>query len=373
MGPFEISALSLAGLYVGANLLLGAAALSLAGIRALSSALPRSFTYGHLLIIGRVLAVTALLLPAITVWGGGTRLSPVRAQVWSAASMETRSANLPGAARLEVGLKSQQGSMPLSLAETVTLLFFAVGLFLTLPPAVAEARAIVRAVRNAHLVKRIGRVRVLISDREPVPFAVWVPGRASIVLPAAHLMRPADFRMALRHEAQHHRQGDTRVAYALLLVRALFGLNPAMHWLARQLSELQEYACDETVSRVQGQCARAYCECLLRIADTSVSAKASMLRACMAGRRSFALARRMEAALARPARPLRGGAAFAISAVLLAMPTGVTCAIGSPIRDRRISLADAVRLAAAVQGPSAIPLPANHAVVRQLNLLLATP
>jgi hypothetical protein len=73
----EMSGLQIANLYLCGNLLLVAAAASLAGIRALSAILPRPLTYRHLLDIGRVLAITALLLPALAMWHGGSDLSPL--------------------------------------------------------------------------------------------------------------------------------------------------------------------------------------------------------------------------------------------------------------------------------------------------------
>lgn len=106
-----------------------------------------------------------------------------------------------------------------------------------------------------------------------MPFAVWLPGGSVIVLPAALLLRPVDVRLALRHEGQHHRQGDTRVVYAALLGRALFGINPAIHWLARQLFELQEFACDEALARQSGHCRHTYCACLLRVAETALGSR----------------------------------------------------------------------------------------------------
>ena len=106
-----------------------------------------------------------------------------------------------------------------------------------------------------------------------MPFAVWLPGGSVIVLPAALLLRPVDVRLALRHEGQHHRQGDTRVVYAALLGRALFGINPAIHWLARQLFELQEFACDEARARQSGHCRHTYCACLLRVAVTALGSR----------------------------------------------------------------------------------------------------
>ncbi len=371
MVPLQMSGFAIANLYLCGNLLLLAAAASLAAIRALSATLPRPLTYRHLLVIGRVLAVTALLLPPLVMWRGRSDLSPLRAQVWSAPSMHAGTAAISNTAQIELGLNSQHASLSLNAVAVAMLVLFVSGLFITLWPLVREARTTFRAVRNAHLLRCIGRVRVLVSDQERVPFAVWIPGHTLIVLPAALLLRPADLRLALRHEAQHHRARDTRYLYAVLLGLVLFGLNPAVHWLARQLFELHEFACDEQLARRQGHSARAYCSCLLRVAESALPLRQGQLRSFMASDR--ALARRIEAALQRPARPLRAPAAAGISVLAVGLLAVLSAVIATPVQDRRLLRADAERLLAGTQGSSAFPLEVNDAVLRQLNLLLGTP
>lgn len=306
-------------------------------------------------------------------WRGAGDLSPLEAQVWSAPSMHAKADTIPGAASIDFGFDSRKVSLPLNATTAATLAFFVIGSLVTLLPLVSEARATAYSMRASHPLRRIGRVRVLVSDCEQVPFAVWIPWRAFIVLSAALLLHPADLRLALRHEAQHHRQGDTRCLYAALLGRALFGLNPAAHWLARQLLELQEFACDEVVARNEGHRALPYCTCLLRVAEAALPLGEPALRSFMARNSVFALARRVEAILHRPARPLRAPTAVSISLLAVAVLTALSVAFAMPVHDGRLSRADAVRLATAARRGSAIPLEVNDAVVRQLNLLLGTP
>src|ERR1700734_2339740 len=141
MAAAQMSGLALANLYLCANLLLAAAAASLAGIRALSAILPRPLTYRHLLVIGRVLGLAALLLPPLAMWRGGGDLSPLKAQVWSAPSMHAGTAAISGTARIELGLNSQHASLSLNAVAVATVLLFVSGLFITLWPLVCEARA----------------------------------------------------------------------------------------------------------------------------------------------------------------------------------------------------------------------------------------
>src|ERR1700734_3458893 len=106
MAAAQMSGLALANLYLCANLLLAAAAASLAGIRALSALLPRPLTYRHLLVIGRVLGLAALLLPPLAMWRGGGDLSPLRAQGWFAPAMHAGTAAISGTPRVALGPKS---------------------------------------------------------------------------------------------------------------------------------------------------------------------------------------------------------------------------------------------------------------------------
>jgi membrane-bound lytic murein transglycosylase D len=368
-----ISTIAMVSCYVCASLLILAAAALLAGIRALNGALPRPLTYGHLLALGRILAATCLLVPLLAMWHGGGELTPLKAQVWAAPSMHAALAAAANEARIEVGIDTEHASVPVNAATTVVLMLFASGLLLTVLPVLSEAGATLRVVRDAHVLRRIGSMRILVSDNEPVPFAMWIPGRSYIVLPAALLLRPTDLRLALRHEGQHHRQGDTRFLYAALLGRMVFGLNPAMHWLARQLLELQEFACDEVLARRPDHCAHAYCACLLRVAEAALGTRRTQVRAFMASWHAYALRRRMEVAYRRPVRTVRAPGAACVGLVAVAVLTVLTVVIATPIQDRRLSRRDAEQLVAATPGSSTWGLRVNDAVLRQLNLLLGTP
>jgi membrane-bound lytic murein transglycosylase D len=271
-------------------------------------------------------------------------------------------------ARIEVALDSKHASIPLEGIARGVLLLFLAGLCVTLWPLAADARSTIRAIRAAHVLHRIGRVRLLISDTEHVPFAAWIPGHFFIVLPAALVLRPTHLRMALRHEAQHHRQRDTLHLYPTLVLRSLFGLNP---WLFRQLFALQEFACDEALARRPGHCARSYCACLLEIAEAALACRTDGLRSFMAGNRAFTLARRVEAALQPPARPLRTSGATGVGIATAALLVACSVAIATPVEDRRLARADADRLVATAA--TSFPLAMNDAVLEQLNLLVATP
>jgi hypothetical protein len=234
---------------------------------------------------------------------------------------------------------------------------------------------------------------VLSSPAIRVPFSFWLPPLHFIVLPADLILRPADLRMALRHEAQHHRQLDTKLAYAYQLLRALFFWNPAMQWLHKSVAELQEFACDEALVANRKVSAHAYCSCLLRVAESAVRQQRVAICAGMLGAAGRGvLKRRIEALLARrSSQSKRTPVAAALSGAVLALMSGMTVAFSATIQDRRISSEQAEQmlavarqrgslqllttsqvLLAAVKPSSDFPLVVNERVIEQLNRLLGT-
>jgi hypothetical protein len=200
-----------------------------------------------------------------------------------------------------------------------------------------------------------------------------MPRRCFIVVPAVLLLRPLDLQWAIRHETQHHRQRDPQFLYIALLGRALFGLNPAMHWLLRQLTDLQELACDEALSGRPGYSQDGYCGCLLRIAEVAAPVSDMPLRSSMSRGARRRLAVRIERLRGGPASFLRTPAVAGVSLLAAALLTGLNALLGLPVSDWRLSRSDAQQLAAHAPDSRDDALVINDAVVRQLNLLLATP
>lgn len=362
--------------YLCAHALLVAAACFLCGLRALNGKLNRPFASRQLLQLGYVIAVAALLLPLVALVPGREDFLPHTAQVWSGATMQDSSATGAADHQLALSVAHANASMPLSRAAWLAGGLFISGLLVMLATVVVDAFATLRIIRSAQIMRRRGRLAILTTESVTVPFSFWVPGRYFIVVPSALLTRPNDLRLALRHEAQHHRHADTKLLYLCQLVRGLFYWNPAVHSLVRQIQELQEFACDEAVVAGRGTSASDYCRCLLWVAETSASARRSSVQACMVtGKRDrpSSLVRRIEAALSKPARPMGKIAYVATCLAIIVVLTAFSRAFAAPIQDRRISMAEAQQMAETAQRGSAFPIEMNEAVLEQLNLLLGTP
>ena len=78
-------------------------------------------------------------------------------------------------------------------------------------------------------IRRIGRVRIVLASEVTIPFSTRLGGDAWVVVPESLLARWKDLRIAIAHELQHHRQGDTQWAWWLEAMVILFSLNPFVH------------------------------------------------------------------------------------------------------------------------------------------------
>ena len=204
------------------------------------------------------------------------------------------------------------------------------------------------------------------TDEALVPFSCWLAGVCHIVVPTTLIARPADFHIALRHEGQHHRHGDTRMVFALELLWGAFFLNPALHALLRQLRALQEFACDEAMIRRHRVPVRTYCACLVAVAEDA--ALAPCLPAClsMAGAAGPSLlGRRILAMLDTPRQHLQRGRVLAVyaAAVLSILGTGIV--LSASIDDRRVSLPEAREMAAVAESQGGIPLQVDDQVLAE--------
>jgi beta-lactamase regulating signal transducer with metallopeptidase domain len=140
-----------------------------------------------------------------------------------------------------------------------------------------------RLISEAVVVRRIGRVLVLVSDSISVPMSTLATFHAVIVLPPQIVANATDLRIAIRHELQHHRQRDTAWAIWIELLVILCFANPAIYLWKRQIIELQEFACDEALIGRKGVRSEDYGGCLLRAAEAALRHHPTLLgTACMA-------------------------------------------------------------------------------------------
>jgi membrane-bound lytic murein transglycosylase D len=367
-----MAALTAVNLYISANILLGVAALFLIGFRAVSARLSSSVAFRHQLHFGQALAAAAVLLPWVALFSHPAGHLPQVAQIWSAQTMQSSPSTINDH-RLAICLSHDGVSMSLEAATGVTAVLFLAGLVFLLGRVVLDGLATLRIISAAQLIRRRGRLRILSSEQIGAPFSFWWPGRHYIVVPAPLVLRLEDLRLAIRHEAQHHRQLDTRMLYLYQVFRACFFWNPAVHRLEKSLRELQEFACDEAVSRQRNVSAQEYCSSLLRIAQSATQNRHVTVRASMIGGSGALLKRRIQAMLTCPDVHLSNPSVMVTGGFALVLMAATAVIFASTIRDWRVSADQAARMASIAQRDSTFPVVVNDRVLQQLNLLLATP
>lgn len=301
-----------------------------------------------------------LLRPAAEIWNSGRRGTEV-SYAW------VRQAPSPQKPSSGLGLKFE--------ANWIWVFFFVlltgvlVRLFL-LGRTFYRLRAL---ALESPVFKRLGSVHILVSDEAGVPFS-FRRGGAFIVVPTEYLASSVQLRMALRHEFQHHRNGDTRWNHFSEVLRAFYFWNPLLHWLLAQVAHLQELACDEHVVGHHRYSARAYGRCLIEAAESAVRSRTMLAgTAGMASSlNSATLKRRLQMLLEHRKEKGRPVPVFAV--VVLSMVVAWVCyASESAVQKRELSLAEATQYAAQTAETTSIPLEMNDLVLKWLNYLIATP
>ncbi len=316
----------------------------------------------------------ALIAPWLALTTQSTSFLPEAAQVWSAPSMHIASAPTADDRHATISFAAEDAGMSLTTVTQTMLASCLVGLAFALVRVAAGAFAARRLIGRAQLFREAGSIRVFVSDEVDVPFSFWTPGSYFIVVPASLILRPDDLRVAVRHEGQHHRQGDTRLLYLLQLLRGVFFWNPAVHLLCRHVRELQEFACDEAIAGRSDVAASDYCATLLRVAQNALGTSPPDVCVRMAGeQRGDSLLRRVAAILQRPEKSLHKPAVAALNVLAVAaiILTGVV--LPGTVQDRRITLDQANAMAEVARKHSSFPIVVNAAVVKELNRLMGTP
>jgi beta-lactamase regulating signal transducer with metallopeptidase domain len=360
--------------YLVSNALIVLALLALQLVHRGSTKFKRQVPYRTQLQLGYALVVAALIAPLASFPQPGGNFMPMTSQVWSANSMralddaiEHHDQPIISAAGLETGV-------PADTLSRLLLWLCLAGALVALARAWTGNRSARLIVRRAYMIRRSGSLHILATDEATVPFSFWVPGAAYIVIPAALILRPEDFRLAVHHEGQHHRHGDGRVIYLMELLRGLFLLNPAVHLLLRRLQALQEFSCDEAIigrSRVTPQ---RYCDCLLSVAEEAI--RAQEIPTCLhmaAGKDGSLLSLRIRAVLREPGRQIQRWRLFALYAVSVLGILAVAIALHGSIHDRRVSLTEAQAMAGLARPDSTLPIEVNEQVLAELNRFVGTP
>ncbi len=134
-----------------------------------------------------------------------------------------------------------------------------------------DTLSLMKMIRNSYVLRRIGRIDIRFTHQTRVPFSTRGLFRHYVVLPTDLLAQQNDVRIAVSHEVQHIRQHDLTWEIALELIRPFFFWNPAFAVCKRDVERLRELACDQQVLGRKTHPVLDYCECLLRVCQTSLT------------------------------------------------------------------------------------------------------
>lgn len=232
---------------------------------------------------------------------------------------------------------------------------------------------LLRIRRSSHLFKKIGHVSIFLNDHIQVPFS-YFSLRANVVVPSHMLGKLSDFKIALSHELQHHRQKDTLWVYILWALKIICVANPFVHLWMRDISEIQEFACDEALIGRKKVESQSYARCLLEVAQTAISQKSKLV--CATGLTLLVernlLKRRIEKMFTKQ-HHTKKSVKIALGLILIAGMSITAYASTSLVQDRRVSMKEARELAQNAKVNSSFPIVVNDLVLQELNRYLGTP
>lgn len=315
----------------------------------------------------------ACLVPAIAMSvRGGEVFKPVM-HVWSGSSIEAPPVSSNSGKTGVIYWSESTNAIP---ADPLFLFCIGVGagaLFVGVAYLWKSRRSLNAILNAAWTFKKIGRVRVLVSEGCTTPFSYRSFLRAYVVIPNYLVAQPENFRLAIAHELQHHRQHDTVSVYFLFLINAFGFFNPLVYFWRAWITELQEFACDEALLGRHAN-AQAYARCLIEVAENAwVHEEDSPLATGMILlSRGQLLNRRIHNMFqkSQPTQKLKWVAPFAILATML---TTTAFAAKGLVQDRRVTMAQAQELAKTARRGAEYPIVVNEEVLYWLNQFVGTP
>lgn len=310
-----------------------------------------------------------LPLPPIQVWSGEGAASTQRTGMLL---KHEGTSTLPA---FELSLSRQQVELPVLL-----LLCGILGFSLHLR---STQRKLAQQLHQHFLIHQRGRIRVVLSAHDTLPYATWTggllrPGIAWMVLPQRLLLLPETLRLSRLHEAQHLRQRDPQWLQLELWLRVVCFWNPAVWVFRRLFIQLQELACDAALVGQPGVSSRAYGRCLLEMAhDADLSAP---LPAGTTGmglwKSSPLLSRRIEMILQQP-QSIRRSYVPLLTVLSLLLLLSTTVVSRAAVQSQTLTLTQAQALfTPALQKKAAeeqLGLKLTPAVLEKLNRFLGTP
>jgi beta-lactamase regulating signal transducer with metallopeptidase domain len=264
---------------------------------------------------------------------------------------------------------------PTGLLATICLILCGIGVAISGFKFMNNLKSIHHVIYSSFKLKKVGNIVLLASSRIHVPFSFYLPMHAYVVVPEDLIDQPTPLRLAISHELQHHKQGDTQWGYYLQFLKAFFFFNPAIHLFERKVSEIQEFACDEALVRTKSISPHAYGSCLLQVAKNSLKHDSLLAGTTSMGASTSGIILKRRISMIFEYRQNRKNryAIYWPGTLIFAIMATTAWASQQLILEKPITLLQAQKMALQIQqGKNHLPITVNDAVVEQLNRYLNT-
>lgn len=155
--------------------------------------------------------------------------------------------------------------------------FFAIGFTFFIGKYFTNILTLRNVYKNSFCLHQIKNIHILLNDKQDVPFCWSTLRRHFIIIPTSFLEKNSEMRLAVQHELQHIRQGDTYWLHFFMIFHAICFWNPFIKLWINWLTEAQEFACDESLVLRKKTSPFAYATCLIKTASNTLK-KTSYLK-----------------------------------------------------------------------------------------------
>lgn len=155
-----------------------------------------------------------------------------------------------------------------SILFYLKIIFFSC-LALTVLHSFKSIRSLWQLTTQSFCLHHYKNIRILMSEHIPSACCWSLLNQHFILLPLLSNDKNLT-QLALQHESQHIRQGDTWCQQFLTLLKIIFYLNPFIYYWINYIRQLQEFACDEALIKNSTTKEMDYAECLLQAATVGM-------------------------------------------------------------------------------------------------------
>jgi hypothetical protein len=134
-------------------------------------------------------------------------------------------------------------------------------------------------LKKREVFKKIGKVKILISDRLESPYSFSFFRKSYISIPIFLLNDQKSFTLAIKHELEHIRARHTFFSHLSELLSAMTVWNPIVNLWLKMIASEQEFACDEAILKKHKNDKMNYIKCLFKVAKTEMEQRSKLVGA----------------------------------------------------------------------------------------------